>query len=216
MPWLPLYATPADLDMVIQWLNEDDEIAFVMPDGPERWIARKAISCIDRARYCLWHVPSGPLPLLGDGGAVIREVRGWLATRMGIPMPSRSPRRHVDDWIADPWKGWRGSIGANPTQPYFGSHPGIIWFNAAIQAEEQVVPMSGFEWIGNRYKPLGRGATRATEEWWRRLRRRVANAATRVPRGGPTSTMPLEIYALPGALEAFERGAKGAMNPDVY
>lgn len=212
-----MYATQADLHTLLQWLNEDDEIAFVIPDGPERWIARKAISSIDRRRYCLWHVPSGPLPLLGPGGKDIAEVRGWLATRLSIPMPSHSRRRHVSDgWVADPWRGWQGSIGANPTQPYFGSHPGIIWFNTGIQTEEQVVPMSGFEWIGNRYKPIGQGATEATEKWWRSLRRTIAKAATKVPRGGPSSTMPLEIYALPQALDEFERGARGAINPDIH
>lgn len=68
MPWLPIYATDKDLQNIFSYLNDEEEVAFLVANGAGRWIARKSHDYIGDARYCIWHVPSGPLPLLRQGG----------------------------------------------------------------------------------------------------------------------------------------------------
>ena len=45
MPWLPMYIDKLDLEMLINWLNEDINIAFIVADGSKRW---KAVNYIER------------------------------------------------------------------------------------------------------------------------------------------------------------------------
>ena len=81
MPWLPIYADEEDFTLVFDYLNQSDEVAFIVSDGPGRWRATQRIVNMDAPRFCLWHVPSGPLPLLH-------------------PHPSK----RIDS-ISDPWSG---------------------------------------------------------------------------------------------------------------
>jgi hypothetical protein len=102
MPWLPIYADSIDFEEILGWLNASEELAFIVPNGPGRWIAVPTTEAIQKSRICLWHIPSGPLPLLH-------------------PHPSKKI-----DPISDPWAGWEElRVGAD--NPYFGAgHPGII------------------------------------------------------------------------------------------
>jgi len=80
------------------WLNTSEELAFIVTDGPGRWIAVPTIQAIENPRICLWHVPSGPLPLLH-------------------PQPSQAIGS-----ISDPWAGWEElRAGADSSNPYFGA-----------------------------------------------------------------------------------------------
>ena len=80
MPWLPIYVYGEDVDALQGMLNRDPETAFLISDGPSRWRAVATVESFPRRRYAVWHVPSGPLPLLGPTGA------------------------EPVDWIADPWR----------------------------------------------------------------------------------------------------------------
>jgi hypothetical protein len=195
MPWLPLYIDEIDAAGLGDELNFDPEIAFIVATSPGVWVARRALHGIADGRLCLWHVPSGPLPLF-----------------RGV---DRQPGT-----VADPWAGWTEfKAGADPLVPYFGAgHPGIVWWN--VRTRSRRVPggigLSSFEWIGNHYRVLGNAADPRTEAWWAQLRKSVRRwKARRVPRSGPTDGPNPEIWALPSALSKINAGVPRDENPFV-
>lgn len=192
MPWLPLYVDDADSQQLLSWLNTDEEIAFIVSDGPKQWKAVHSIESIVNGRYCLWHAPSGPLPLVGHGTIKDGQVR-------------------------DPWAGWTEvRTGANPNTPYFGAgHPGIVWLNARpiSHRNSKAIGLSSFEWIGNYYRIIGNPAPEVTEKWWQRLRKAVKKVARRIPREGPCDGADAEIWAFPSAYESILSGTPRDSNP---
>jgi hypothetical protein len=193
MPWLPLYADEEDCRVVHDYLNQNEEIAFIVPDGPHRWRATRTVPVMDAVRICLWHVPSGPLPLL-----------------------HQHPSKTVDS-IHDPWSGWTElRTGADSTCPYFGAgHPGIIWLNHQPKALRvpDGIGLSSFECIGNHYAISGNPAPEVTERFWKRLRHWAKKSAVRIPRDGPVDGPHPEIWAFPSALAAFRIGRGRDSNP---
>jgi hypothetical protein len=192
MPCLPMYVDNADLQQLLSWLNSDEEIAFIVSDGSKRWKAVPSLQKIASGRFCIWHTPSGPLPLLGDSTV-------------------------EDTYVNDPCSGWTEvQTGADPKTPYFGAgHPGIFWLNARPTAysNPKVIGLSSFEWIGNHYRSIGRPAPETTEKWWQRLRKSVKKVAHRIPRSGPCDGLRPEIWAFPSAYEAILSGVPRDSNP---
>jgi hypothetical protein len=188
-----MYIFDADVETLRTMLNDDPEVAFIVADDAGRWKAVQSVPVLEKGRHAIWHVPSGPLPL--------------LAAAHGDP----------DGDIVDPWRGWaERRAGADPSAPYFGpGHPGIFWLNLRIglKANEDFVGLSSFEWIGHRYEALGRAIEESTDRWWKRLGATIRRLSKKVPRGGPTGPFKPEIYALPGAIRAFEDGTQAADNP---
>lgn len=193
MPWLPLYLFGDDTDALRTMLSNDPEAAFIVAGGDGRWKAVEALDALDGRRHAIWHVPSGPLPL--------------LPTIHGEP----------DGQIMDPWQGWtERRAGADPTTPYFGAgHPGIFWLNLKNhhRANERTIGLSSFEWIGHRYAKIGTAVEPATDKWWKRLTATIRRTSLKMPRGGPQGTFKPEIYALPGAVRAFAEGKVADDNP---
>ena len=194
MPWLPIYASRHDQVEIFEYLNSSPHLAFIRPDGAQRWRAFERLESWRDGRYCLWHIDSGPLPF--------RQAPG-----------------RADRVVDNPFDGWREvRPGADRSQPYFGAgHPGIIWFNAYASdtrsADVSTIGLSSFEWIGNHYKAIGNGATPSTMAQWAALRRWVGKRAVKVPRRGYEDSLPAEIWAMRDALEQFSRGIPGASNP---
>jgi len=190
MPWLPLYASDEDFDTLRNHVNTADDLAYLVGCGKGQWKAVRTLESIEPGRYGLWHVPSGPLPLLHPGSAAPSDIE-------------------------DPFSGWSElRPGADPCTPYFGAgHPGVFWLNlhggSASRHGEPVVGLSSFEWIGNHYRIIGKPAMAETGAAWKLLRRWVAKTASKVPRGGPKQRTPPEIWAFPGAQALFSQGAKG-------
>jgi len=58
-----MYLAGTDVSSVLAVLNADEEIAFLVADGPKRW---KAIINLPTppgdGRIGMWHIPSGPRP----------------------------------------------------------------------------------------------------------------------------------------------------------
>lgn len=195
MPCIAMHLDEEDFGLVKQWLSGDEEIAYIVADGPGRWRAGRTIAEVADHRFCLWHIPSGSLPLL------TQDVRR-------------------DEQIANPWAGWtelRG--GADPSVPYFGAgHVGIIWLIMNIASKESTggIGLSAFEWIGNRYSVIGKPAPKATHRWWNRLKGRVQRAARLVPRNGPINGAIArggEVWAFPSAYRRLVAGENRDFNP---
>lgn len=191
MAYIGIYAVEADRPAIFGLV--DDEIAFIIPDGPGRWRASRSIDQDNVQTVALWHIQSGALPLLGP--------------------TADSP----DGEVPNPWAGWTECrAGAVRAQPYFGpGHPGIIWLTIAPVGKEpsSICGRSGFEWIGNRYAVLGSPAVKATELWWKRLRRKVAQLGEKVPYGNDPAMAAHTLWALPAAYALLAQGAKADLNP---
>ena len=215
MQWLPLYADESDLAFIHSWLNSQEEIAFIVSDGDKRWKAVKTISELRGPRHCLWHIPSGPLPLPSAPPSYFTDQsNAWHP--FGYDEP--------DGVVEDPWAGWQElRTGADPTQPYFGTgHPGVYWLNVHPDSCEghEGIGLSGFEWIGNYYRCIGRPAPECAEKWWNTLKRWIRKQATKVPRGGPgreeeymQHTANKQVWAFPSALDRIRRGCPHDVNP---
>lgn len=191
MAWLPMYMDNQDIAEVLSHLNDDGQMAFIVSSGNGGWRAVASLSELRPGRHCLWHVPSGPLPLF----------RG-AATEPGL--------------VVNPFAGWvEEKPGADPAEPYFGAgHPGVIWLNFRATTTQPLsgqseIGLSSFEWIGNHYKAVGSAAKPATEAYWNALRRWVKKKAVKVPRGGIAQSTPPEIWAFPEAVDLLKQGAKG-------
>jgi len=182
--WLGFYAHEEDVHLLHQRLDEDPEIAFILQEGPGRW---RAVERLDelQGKTMLWHVPGGPLPLLGRGA--------------GEP----------DTLIENPFAGWRERrAGLDSSVPYFGpSWPSVLllelytpgWRGLATD----VVPLSGLSYFGGQ---LESKAQPTTYRWWRRMRDWVRRHAVLVTRSGPLEGNHADVWAMSAALRAIRAG----------
>ena len=69
MPWLPMYVDRTDIHRVLALLNGDNDVAFIVKDGPKRWKATLTLDQFDDARYCIWVRSGGALPLMRSDGS---------------------------------------------------------------------------------------------------------------------------------------------------
>jgi hypothetical protein len=192
LPWIPFYADEIDFRSILTWLNGEQDIAFIISNGYKKWIAKKIVDRLEQGRYCLWHTPSGPLPLL-----------------------QANPTKQ-NQMVMNPWNGWKEKrTGADSTIPFFGDPPGVIWLNARPvgREAEKSIGLSSFEWIGNWYKVIRRPANPDTEKFWQRLRRQVKKVGVRIPRTGPIGGPSPEIFAFPSAYQEFTDGHPRDGNP---
>lgn len=190
-----MYLFNADVDLLVDHLDEDQDLAWLASDGPGQWRATPRHPVLS-GRLGLWHIPSGPLPLVGP-----------------------DPTKGVADWVHDPFEGWRElRAGADPSTPYFGpGHPGVYWLNLRSATDRgrrtADIGLSSFEWIGNHYRVIGAAADPSTERHWKSLRRWVAKVATKIPRSGSIDGPGPEIWTFPDALNAITSGASREPNP---
>lgn len=187
MGYFPIYADDQDHRSLLLLLNADPDIAFVTGDGPGRWIARRTLEEVGDGEYCVWHIPGGPLPLVGADG----ELCGT---------------------IEDPWSGWQEQrSGGEPFKPWFLDSPGQIWWTVRTRCPKDStrIGISGFSWIGNYWRPVGRSADPQTERWWSRFRNAIKKLPSRrVTRVGPLDGPRPDVWALPSALAKLERGTE--------
>jgi hypothetical protein len=70
MPCIDMYLAEEDAAELHDWLSRSGEVRFLIRDGEHRWRAVEQIGKLPNNRVLLWHVPSGPLPLLGENGVL--------------------------------------------------------------------------------------------------------------------------------------------------
>lgn len=217
MAWLPMYLLDKDVEFLNDWLNQEEEIAFLVSNGHQQWIAKKEHDILadigtqtfgaghnftvpNFVEYNLWHVPSGPLPLLDANKGVARlrfDKEDW----------------NEDGKIENPWLGWTEiRTGAKSSVPYFGAgHPGVFHLEIKLPHDDEI-RMSNFGWIGNHYKIIGNGAEKVTEKFWNKLRRMAKKVATQIPRSNDPNAKK-EVYAFPTAYKEIQSGRRCALNP---
>lgn len=218
MPYLPMYISGSDIQLVLKHLEEDSEVAFIVSEGPRRFRAQRTAAPLTNNEYLLWHVPTGPLPEF-----------------MGAKKPDR--------WIVDPFAGWEQTSALGPDGlPSVGAHQVTImqlWvrpttnmtnvWHGELGPDQHFIPrppdpngygppigISSLCWTGNYWNILGAGALETTERWWQRFRRWTKKNARRVPSFGPLDQKlsPLDgAYAFPQALAEIRRGRFRGVNP---
>jgi hypothetical protein len=199
-----MYLNEVDSRVLLAWLASTSEIGFLVPDGASRWKAVREISGPPDHPLNVWHVPSGPLPLLGER----RE----------------DPAGQIDS----PWEGWfERRPGTDTRLPYFGAgHPGVFTLTFRLQSKRtweghksirqpsNAVGLSSAGWIGNRYRMIGNAAKPETETFWKKLRKFVASQATKIPRVGPLEGPYSEVFAFRSVLTEIQNGRPRAANPE--
>jgi hypothetical protein len=195
MAWTPMYADEQDFQVIRDWLNNEEEIAYLVSNGEKKWIAKATIETLTPEpvkQYLLWHIPSGPLPLLGE--------------------TSQDP----DGIIENSWEGWTEKrTGAHYGVPFFGSIPGVIELTIKTIGREHTesIGLSSFGWIGNWYRIIGSPADSMTEKFWQKLKRWIKKQAIRIPRSGPLDGPKPEIWTFPSAYERINNGLHRDLNP---
>lgn len=172
MGWLPIFVDEQDTKVLIHWLNQQEEIAYLIPVARGNWKAVTSVTNLQDGDYSLWHIPSGALPL-------------WDSNS-------------YDRIIENPWEGWTETLtGSSLSSPKSGINcPGIfsLTLNTRHQPYSQlertkgsmlkgqlmqgknILSVSDFQWIGNRY----RAASPQTQRWWKRLKYWVAHHAVKL------------------------------------
>lgn len=212
-----MYLLKNDVAYLNDWLNQEEEIAFLISQGHKQWIACEKHDMLgdiwrqklgnsydflvpNFVEYNLWHIPSGPLPLIESNSE-------------GLKLKFNEEKCNDDGKINDPWSGWTEiRTGANSRIPYFGAgHPGVIHLEIKT-SDNGEIPMSNFGWTGNHYKIIGNGADQSTEKFWNKLKRMIKKVATQIPRSNSTEGRK-EIYAFPNAYEEIIKGRQCSLNP---
>ncbi len=211
MPWLSMYLVDSDVKMLCTMLNDDPEIALIVPDGPQRWKAQRKVPKLADREHALWHIPSG-------------------AVELESKKPKEKPKV-----VRDPFRGWAARLPEfEHGAPWFGPGPlGIVFLTVRRKAgpasrmftpmyqrawsapANEVIGRSDFYWVGNYYSIVSKKykAPPVTQLWWQSLRRRVAKIAVQVPSEGALDRGTKSIWAFPGALERIREGALRADNP---
>jgi hypothetical protein len=198
-----MYIEPADFARIVDHLDDDPEIAWIVGDGG-RWVAKPRLDRVPPSMVCLWHIPSGPLPLF---------VRIPFAR-----IPGGADPVEQKGVIEDPYAGWEDPMGGEFEEPHFGDPPGVVSLILQVKGgpgdrPDHAIGISTFGWIGRHYSALGRVPVPSTTRWWQALRKWVKATAVRVPYSGPLDGPKPEVFAFPAALEAIRSGAPRAASP---
>jgi hypothetical protein len=212
---MQFFADEKDVPLLLDRLNRDPELAFIVDDGlvhpevsdtalersPVYGVRRKVVNTVSAladGRHRLWH--SVGHPLVADDG--------YEATV-----------------IADPWAGWTEWLDSAPRSVSLGAislaaHAPIALtlyarhrpytqrelhstgpLNAFWLDGREFLASSEIGWVGNRYASLGAPAHPATIKWWTRLRSWLR--ANTVPL---TPSRQVTFYAFPSALRRLQDG----------
>lgn len=226
MPSLSFFIDERDIDLLVDRLNADPEIAFIVPEGPpenknaeprrgltlivedgelktdveppRRWKAVRTVGALPDGRNSLWHIPAGPLPLI--------EVKKDPMALMPLIGPKSPP--HYPP-IPDPWSGWIGTDQFGPGclpwirlevwtrhRPYTGEERATLHQLISFWADEND------KLVVSGFQWTGshfRPAPPKTQRWWNRMRGWMDRNAVKLRAG-------VNFWAFPSALEKLKSG----------
>jgi hypothetical protein len=177
-----MYMLRPDLDDLVGWLNAEQAVAWLMPDGE--------VSC--------WRATMAVDPEL----VAARSCTGlWF---VGSVLTTPSPTGELLQ-IDDPFAGWLEPLGANgePRDPPANHNRTCVF---RLQPQLAIDPTwglsrSSLQWIGGHCSILGREPAEHENAWWERLRRHVKKVAD------PDPTMARQRpWVFPAAGEALRTG----------
>jgi hypothetical protein len=193
-----IYATKNDVDAVRKWINDEPDIAWIVKVAEREnichWKAVSAVDTLQEQTYALWHIKSGSLNITsGD-------------------------RNIPDAIVSDPFAGWFQTMQrAGATSPWFGGNlPGPYFFSFAESGREapESLARSGFSWLEDRYKPIGKPAHPDAKLWWKKLRRFLNKSSNQVPWASATNRKrTIMAYVFPEAQLQIDQGRHRDLNP---
>lgn len=227
MPEISFFADGRDVNLLLDRLNTDPEVAFIIPDGPldpeEAYANRLRASIGDRTEAVFY----GPLGVVDDGYRqrwkavrTVDELKDgnhslWHVSAGPLPLLAAEGPDRI---ITDPWAGWMEQWpGADPTTPYFGpGHPTEIrlelWtrYLPYSDKEKATLAMQISYWdakqdllAASSFQWVGGhyGPPPAqTRRWWDRLKAWFGRSASRLADGRQT------FWAFPSALQKLKGG----------
>lgn len=193
-----IYATKTDADTIREWINNDPDVAWVCKiserDRCYRWKASSSLGVLQEQEYAIWNLKSGPLTI---------------------------PSAHTniqDDLIDDPFEGWDQTLSeSHKTSPWFGGNlPGPYSFRFAEAGREAPGSLgrSGFSWLADRYKSIGKPARPEAKRWWRRLERFLEQSTKQIPWMPPSAgKRPIKAFVFTEAAAQLRDGRPRDINP---
>jgi hypothetical protein len=193
------FADEDDVPLLLNRLNEDPELAFIVRNDQTSAIASrfKAVKQVPRLAdgdHRLWHFAGHPLSPERDGiGPGDDPWAGWVQVVEPLPRVGRlgavpSSVMHLQLWSRH--------------RPY--SEEDLQSLPAAVSwwtEGQELLASSHVSWVGNRYASIGAPAHPATLKWWARFQRWMRTNAT-----------PLKVdkrvtfWAFPSALRRLRSG----------
>jgi hypothetical protein len=207
MPAISFFADEQDVKQLLNRLNADPEIAFIVPDGPldpEEALANQIRASMGEGVQATFYLPLrvpdtgyrqrwkavGTLDSLKDGNHSL-----WHVPAGPLPLLAEGGSEQV---IPDSWQGWTEKLpGAGMTVPFFGpGHPADIqlelWarHRPYSEAEKASLPALCNYWLDDRdilvvsdfgwIGDLYGQASQSTWGWWKALEAWVAENAARI------------------------------------
>lgn len=227
MPWLPFFVDENDKKTLVDWLNSQDEIAFIVSTGFKKWKTVSTVDNLENGNHQLWHMRSGDLPrYVTESG---EDWMQWDENEETALVPWSA--NELDGFISNPWEGWT----SDSTSLLLGEHPGIfhldLWtrhVNHGIGRmidgefvlerriyEENKIGLSGFSWSGSRL-PF-KVPPQHTRDWWENLKRWIAGEAkllASIPEWEDEGELieKSSFYAFPAAYLALRNGMSYCSN----
>ncbi len=196
MSELIVYATSHDGELIRNWINDDEDVAWIIRTSQSgrqyAWRAQSRIDALLEQEYAIWHVKSGPLNIPSG--------------KLGVP----------DAMVPDPFVGWQQTLDReDATAPWFGGNlPGPYLFRFRVSGKDapNSLGRSGFYWALDRYKPIGKPAHPDAKRWWFRLKRFISRNATEIGWPDPTKG-PFKAFVFPDAMRQGRSGRRRDLNP---
>lgn len=124
-----------DAKILIDWFNQEEEIAYIIADGINRCRAVPTVERLEDGKQNFWYVPNGTLTVRENGS---------------------------DKIVADPWSGWTGSLRnietfylllyTKPEPAYFEIDEHSAYDARDTVGGNEFLRVSNFRWVGN-YSP---------------------------------------------------------------
>lgn len=197
MSGIILYVTAPDIEVVRSWLNDEPEIAWIILESRVgdrcRWKAVAELPELDVESYALWHKLAGPLNV-PSGDPAVPDAR-----------------------VVDPFAGWvQRGLDPRTTTPWFGANlpgPFTVTLRERGRQDPNALARSGFHWVGDYFRPIGKAAHPAARAWWSRARRFVKAHAAAIPWPYPQGSGKRVAFAFPDAHRQILAGRPVEANP---
>ena len=192
-----LYLTKNDAESIVEWINGENDIAWIIKESQEgnlyRWKAVHSIDVIEASKYCLWKIGAGTLRI-----------------------PS-GDHEMEDTAVLNPFLGWEQTLKESTAEtPWFGAavpETYTFTFRERGRESEGSIGRSGFNWIGNYFSVIGNSAPDECKKWWERLKRYTKKNAIGIPWPGELGSGKTGAYAFPEAYDQLQNGRAKDVNP---
>lgn len=192
-----LYLTESDAKAIINWVNSESDIAWIVKDSQigntYRWKAVNEIHSVESKTYCLWYIGTGALR---------------------IPSGNKDIK---DALVLNPFVGWEQTLTTETEEvPWFGAAAPETFsftFREFGRKNEAALGRSGFNWIGNYFSIIGIAAPPECKKWWEKLKRYIKKNSVGIPWPGELGSGKVGAYAFQEAYKKLMEGCERDLNP---